>query len=65
MAKYKTKVHIIATNFSTGADSVATSHAGILNDYLETLDSTNNPVLKMNSVVLGNNLVTLIWSTVP
>lgn len=57
MAAYNTRVKVIINDMSTESDSTAGSYAKELNDFVETLDSTTNAIIEMNSTQLRDGRI--------
>jgi len=55
MTAYDVVTKIIIADITDTADTTATSMAGLISDYLETLDSTSNPIYGIDVNRTGGN----------
>tara|TARA_R100000742_G_scaffold1018_1_gene222 strand:- start:252 stop:449 length:198 start_codon:yes stop_codon:yes gene_type:complete len=60
MADYNTVTKVIINDISPAASSVAGSLAKEINDYIQTLDSTNNAIVDIQAVKLDKSRVAYI-----
>tara|TARA_R110002072_G_scaffold199473_1_gene357153 strand:- start:536 stop:733 length:198 start_codon:yes stop_codon:yes gene_type:complete len=60
MADYNTITKVIINDISSDASSVTGSLAKEINDYIQTLDSTNNAIVDIQSVKLDRSRVAYI-----
>tara|TARA_R100000742_G_C4191098_1_gene23158 strand:- start:132 stop:329 length:198 start_codon:yes stop_codon:yes gene_type:complete len=60
MAAYNTITKVIINDISPAASSVAGSLAKEINDYIQTLDSTNNAIVDIQAVKLDRSRVAYI-----
>ena len=60
MAAYNTITKVIINDVSPAASSVAGSLAKEINDYIQTLDSTNNAIVDIQAVMLDRTRVAYI-----
>ncbi len=60
MADYNTITKVIINDVSSDASSVTGSLAKEINDYIQTLDSTNNAIVDIQSVKLDRSRVAYI-----
>tara|TARA_R110001606_G_scaffold385253_2_gene548703 strand:+ start:896 stop:1093 length:198 start_codon:yes stop_codon:yes gene_type:complete len=60
MANYNTITKVIINDISSDASSVTGSLAKEINDYIQTLDSTNNAIVDIQSVKLDRSRVAYI-----
>ena len=60
MANYNTITKVIINDISSDASSVAGSLAKEINDYIQTLDSTSNAIVDIQSVKLDRSRVAYI-----
>jgi|TARA_R110002020_G_scaffold3910_2_gene17208 hypothetical protein len=60
MADYNTITKVIINDVSPAASSVAGSLAKEINDYIQTLDSTNNAIVDIQAVMLDRTRVAYI-----
>lgn len=60
MAAYNTITKVIINDISPAASDVAGSLAKEINDYIQTLDSTNNAIVDIQAVKLDRSRVAYI-----
>jgi len=60
MANYNTITKVIINDISSDASSVTGSLAKEINDYIQTLDSTDNAIVDIQSVKLDRSRVAYI-----
>tara|TARA_R100001377_G_scaffold58597_1_gene35139 strand:+ start:1005 stop:1202 length:198 start_codon:yes stop_codon:yes gene_type:complete len=60
MADYNTITKVIINDISPAASSVSGSLAKEINDYIQTLDSTNNAIVDIQSVKLDATRIAYI-----
>jgi len=60
MANYNTITKVIINDISSDASSVTDSLAKEINDYIQTLDSTDNAIVDIQSVKLDRSRVAYI-----
>lgn len=60
MADYNTITKVIINDVSPAASSVEGSLAKEINDYIQTLDSTNNAIVDIQAVMLDRTRVAYI-----
>ena len=60
MADYNTITKVIINDISSDASSVTGSLAKEINDYIQTLDSTDNAIVDIQSVKLDRSRVAYI-----
>jgi len=60
MADYNTITKVIINDISPAASSVTGSLAKEINDYIQTLDSTNNAIVDIQAVKLDKSRIAYI-----
>jgi len=60
MADYNTITKVIINDISPAASSVVGSLAKEINDYIQTLDSTNNAIIDIQSIRLDRSRIAYI-----
>jgi hypothetical protein len=60
MADYNTITKVIINDVSSDASSVTGSLAKEINDYIQTLDSTNNAIVDIQSIRLDRSRIAYI-----
>jgi len=60
MANYNTITKVIINDISSDASSVTGSLAKEINDYIQTLDSTNNAIVDIQSIRLDRSRIAYI-----
>ena len=60
MANYNTRTKVFVLDVTSAADTVTGSLAKVVNDYIQTLDSTTGAIQEMGMVPFGSSKI-FVW----